>query len=146
MRKSDIGRTILVFATAFSVVLPSALAFASNPSKQIEASGEAAYVQGMTAGRARSLAGGVLGLLSVIIGLRAKVRRSSNSGTSRRLSITGIIMGIVSVILSIVHLAFNMGDFGTGGGKAGAIAGLLLGLIGGLLGALAFRKTPTQLK
>ena len=133
---------LFLFVLLIMVVSSDAGGATSNPSQRIEASDDSAYVKGITPARARSLAGGVLGLLSVVIGLRAKVRRPSNAGTSGYWSMTAIIMGIVSVILSVIHLALNTGDFGTGGGKAGAIVGLLLGLIGGMLGTLAFRKHP----
>ena len=96
------------------------------------------YVKGITAGRAKSLVGGVLGLISLIIGWRAKAR-VSNSNSAKPMAVTALVLGLLAIVLSIVHLANVTGGFGTGGGKAGAIVALVLGLIGGTLGGLTLR-------
>jgi hypothetical protein len=93
------------------------------------------YVKGITAGRAKSLVGGVLGLFSLVIGWRAKARVSNNN-SAKPLAITALVLGLVAIGLSIVHLANVTGGFGTGGGKAGAIVALVLALVGSMLGGL----------
>src|SRR5688500_17877286 len=62
------------------------------------------YVKRITAGRAKSLVGGVLGLISLIIGWRAKARVSNNH-SAKPLAITALVLGLVAIGLSIVHLA-----------------------------------------
>jgi len=98
------------------------------------------YVTGITAGRARSLVGVVLGLTSLIIGWRAKIRSAVGPG-GRKWNIAALVLGLVAIILSTVHLATVMGGFGTGGGKAGAIVALVLGLAGMVLGGLALFRS-----
>jgi hypothetical protein len=96
------------------------------------------YVKGITAGRAKSLIGGVLGLTSLIIGWRARARLRTNHN-ARSLAITALVLGLAAISLSIVHLANVAGGFGTGGGKAGAIVGLVLGLFATVLSWLTLR-------
>jgi hypothetical protein len=94
------------------------------------------YVRGLTPARAKSLVGGVLGLVSVIVGWRVKKR----PGPGRSLAVIAFLSGIAAIVLSIIHLANTNGGFGTGGGKAGAIVALLLGLVGTGLSGLAMRS------
>lgn len=101
--------------------------------------GASPYVAGLTAGRARSLVGGVVALISLIIGWRVKVRSAVSSG-SKSWPIAGLVLGLIAIALSVVHLANVTGGFGTGGGKAGAIVALVLGLIGTSLSGLALRR------
>jgi hypothetical protein len=90
---------------------------------------------GITPGRARSLVGAALGLISLILGWRAAGR----PGKGRSLAIAALVLGLICIILSIVHLVTTVGGLGTGGGKAGAIVALVLGLVGMILGGLALR-------
>jgi hypothetical protein len=93
--------------------------------------GTSRYVTGLTTGRAKSLVGLVVGLISLILGWQRKPRSGGlgvRSGRSR--SVIALVLGVIAVILSVIHLATTTGGFGTGGGKAGAILGLTLGLIG----------------
>lgn len=98
------------------------------------------YVTGITAGRARSLVGVVLGLVSVIVGWRAKARSADRGSSARKLTITTLVLGSGAIILSVIHLTTISGGFGTGGGKAGAIVSVVLGLIGMLLGRAAWLR------
>lgn len=91
-------------------------------------------VKGITPARARSLVGVVVGIVSIIIGVRGK-RRSNRS-----FSFFAIGMGSLAIILGIVHLSTVSGDFGTGGGKAGALGALILGTVGGFFGVLTLMK------
>jgi hypothetical protein len=94
------------------------------------------YVRGITPGRARSLAGGVLGLISVVAGAFA-VRKKGNRSTGK----LAAVLGSLAVILSIIHLAGSAGAvFGSGSGKAGAIVAMVLGLTGAILGLMRMRR------
>ena len=85
----------------------------------------------ITTGRARSLVGGVVGLISVVVGGLALAR------SGRSAAIGAVMLGLLGMILSIIHLATFTGGFGTGSGRAGAIIALVLSLIGISLGGLA---------
>lgn len=91
------------------------------------------YVSGITAARARSLVGGVVGILSLVISLRAKKNYKVNPGNGRLWLIVAVALGVTAMIFSIVHLTGTTGGFGTGGGKAGAIVAMVLGLMGTIL-------------
>lgn len=95
------------------------------------------YVSGITAARARSLVGGVVGILSLVISLRGKRIGKVNPGNGRSWLIGAVALGLTAMILSIVHLTGTTGGFGTGGGKAGAIVAMALGLIGTIMAMLA---------
>ena len=101
--------------------------------------GNHGYVKGITSARARSLVGTVIGLVSLVTGLRTKAQANKNPRNSGTWGAWALFFGVVAIILSIVHLAGNSGDFGTGGGKAGAIVALALGLAGAALGGY-YRK------
>lgn len=100
-------------------------------------------VTGITAGRARSLIGGVVALVSLIVGWRANKVRSGmtdRAGNKRTQAIVALSLAGVAITLSIMHLSTSAGAvFGSGSGKAGAIVALVLALIGGSLGGLSFR-------
>jgi Family of unknown function (DUF6223) len=98
------------------------------------------YVKGITPARARSLVGGVLGILSIIIGWRVRTSKAGNNKTAKPWILTGMILGLTAIIFSVVHLAVTPGGFGTGGGKAGAIATLGLGVAGSTLSGRALRS------
>jgi hypothetical protein len=97
--------------------------------------GKSTTVKGITAGRAKSLVPGVLGLISLVVGWRAKAR------SSRKGARVALVSGITAIILSIIHLATSAGAvFGSGSGKAGAIVALLLASAGVILSGLALRS------
>lgn len=98
------------------------------------------YVKGVTAGRAKSLVGVALGLISLIIGWRTRAHSAVNPGRGRMWAIAGLGLGLVAIVLSILRLANAVGGFGSGGGKAGAIVALMLGLIGATLSGLLLRS------
>lgn len=98
------------------------------------------YEKGITAGRAKSLLGGIIGLASLIIGLRAK-RSVKNYDRARSNAMVALVLGLAGIILSLIHLAATAGAvFGSGSGKAGAIVGIVLSSIGLLLGWLSLRQ------
>ena len=87
------------------------------------------YVKGITAGRAVALAEGVLGLMSLIIGWRAKARYI------KPMAKLALALGTIAIILSVIHLATAAGAvFGSGSGKAGSIVALVLAVTGSILG------------
>ncbi len=96
------------------------------------------YVRGMTPGRARSLAGGAVAVLSLIVGLRARRKSATNTSNWRSWAMASLALGVVAVVLSVLHLVNTTGGFGTGGGKAGAIIALLVAFIGVVLSTLVF--------
>lgn len=114
---------------------------------QSAADGTPQAVTGITAGRARSLVGAVIALVSLIMGWRAKVRSNAtnvsgagNSGNKRIQAIIALSLGGIAIILSVIHLSTSAGAvFGSGSGKAGAIVALVLALAGVALSALALR-------
>src|SRR6266498_2847507 len=85
----------------------------------------AAYVSGITTGRAKALVGVVAGLISLVIGWRAKARSAKDTGNVRTGAGVAVVLGLTGIILSIIHLATSVGAvFGSGSGKAGAIFAL----------------------
>jgi hypothetical protein len=93
----------------------------------------------ITPGRLFSIAAGLIGLISVVIGAIA-LSRSSRIGAGR-LGIIALVLGLIGVILAGLHLASTTGGFGTGKGRAGAIVAVVIGLIGMLLGGLALSRS-----
>ena len=119
MRNFILYSTIVFLTFFLSLTIEKAVAFSD------EKSDSSNYVTGITAGRARSLVGVVIGALSLIIGWRI-----SRKAQKRRIwFMVALIFGIIAIILSLTHLG-NTGGFGTGGGKAGAIVGLAFGILG----------------
>ena len=98
----------------------------------------------LTAGRARSLVGTVVSLISLVIGGLALARTAGRIGTGngRTGAIVALVLGlIIGIVLSVVHLGSSTGGFGTGSGRAGAIVALVLGLIGMNLGGFALARS-----
>ncbi len=103
--------------------------------------GDTAYVSGITPGRARSLIGGVVGLVCLVLGWRAKSRSKAANSIIRTTAVVALILGAIGILLSVVHLISTAGAvFGSGSGKAGAIVALLLSCVGMVLAALALRN------
>lgn len=108
------------------------------------ADGDSPAVKGITTGRARALAGAVVGLISLGIGWWAKIRSTRGTGNGRTCAIVALVLGLVGIILSVVHLSVTTGAvFGSGSGKAGAIVALVLALIGVTLGRMALHSRNT---
>ena len=96
-------------------------------------------VTGITAGRARSIVTAVAGLISLVIGWRAKTRSNAGTGSGRSGAIAALVLGAICVIASIIHLITATSAFGTGSGKAGAIVAFVLGMTGIIFSGLALR-------
>lgn len=96
----------------------------------------------ITSGRARALVGVVVGLTSLVIGIKSRSRSgnpiSNKSGQTK--AIVALLLGVIGIILSLVHLVNSTGGFGTGGGRAGAIVALVVSLIGLLLGGRSLAR------
>lgn len=123
-------------------LLTTEMLFAQSTSE-----GTSPAVRGITTGRAKAIIGGVVALLSLIIGWRAKAHSNStnlsnvgNNGNRRTQAIIALSLGGIAIILSLIHLSTSAGAvLGSGSGKAGAIVALVLALIGTALGGLALR-------
>jgi hypothetical protein len=100
------------------------------------------YVKGITLMRGRSLVGIGLGLLSVVIGWRARKRSSEGIGKGGRNGAKiALLMGGIALVLSVIHLNISAGAvFGSGSGRAGAIFALILSLVGIGLSGMVFRQ------
>lgn len=101
-------------------------------------------VTGITSGRARTLVIGVIGLVSLVIGWRAKALSARGTGRGRSWAIPALVLGGICVIFSAIHLITVTSGFGTGSGKAGAIVALVVGGTGMLLAGLALRPKSSQ--
>lgn len=101
-------------------------------------------VTGITSGRAKSLVGGVIALISLIVGWRANKARSGGTARSLNKRTQGTIalsLAGIAITLSLIHLSTSAGAvLGSGSGKAGAIVALVLALIGASLGGLSLRS------
>jgi len=90
-----------------------------------------AAVSGVTAGRAQSLLGLAMGLISVVVGARAGARRGRAT--------VALVAGLIGVVWSGVRLA-NSGPIGSGGGRLGAIVALAVALIGAVVAVRALAR------
>ena len=144
------GKTFMKKYVPFILSMCLIIGFSSLTALQVFSQsapdGTSPAVTGITAGRARSLAGGVIALISLIIGWRANsINRSSpgnngNNTNKRTQAIIALSLGGIAIILSLVHLSTSAGAvLGSGSGKAGAFVALVLALIGMALGGLALR-------
>lgn len=143
--KNSISQLIVIWVTIAFSVLALQNAFAQADHENSEATSDNSdvkptYVTGLTSARAQSLVGGVVGLISLVIGWRVKNRQSVRTGSGRSWAVMALALGAIAIILSLVHLASITGGFGTGGGKAGAIVSLTLGLIGTVVNSLVLRR------
>lgn len=94
----------------------------------------------ITIGRLTSIAIGVLGLGSLVIGSQALTRLSRIKG------LAALIIGLTVVLLGLLHVSLSTGGFGTGSGKLGAIVAMLIGLTGAVLGGLALMRLRRMVK
>lgn len=134
--------------TAFSFLMPGKLFSQTSPdtiktetADHVTTMDDAGstYVKGITSGRARALVGGVIGLTSLIIGWRSRMRPSQ---TGAKLAMA---LGLIAIVLSVVHLSTVAGAvFGSGSGKAGAIVALPLAITGAILGQRTLRSRNTN--
>jgi hypothetical protein len=99
-----------------------------------------AYVSGLTSARARSVVGGVIGLVSLVIGWRSRLRQKAGHVRSRIWPKVGLALAGITIVLSVIHLGNNKGEFGSGGGKAGAIVAFVFGIVGVTLNGLVLRS------
>ena len=89
----------------------------------------AADVYGLTAGRAWSLVGAVLGLAGVGFGVFA-----------RRRGVVAVACGVAGASIGLVVVVMAKGGPGTGYGIVGGYLSLVVGVIAVVLGALARRR------
>ena len=122
-----------------------AVGFTFFPSGKALSQANSTYVKGMTTGRARALVGVAVGLISLGVGWRAKVRRNKGTGNARTGAVLALALGFIGIVLSVVHLSITAGAvFGSGSGKAGAIFAFVPNLIGIVLGGLVLRTRSAK--
>lgn len=126
--------TLTLVNILFCLIAPAAVFAAGDP-----------VVYGMTPGRASSLIGAAMGLISIVSGGLA-LRSSARVLFKKRGAILALAGGLVCIVLSIVHLARVTGGFGTGSGKLGAIVAIVLGVTGTALGGIAMARYRRQLR
>jgi hypothetical protein len=129
----------VIVLISFLLLIPDR-SFSQADQKSETGTTDTPYAKGLTQGRAKSLVGVVVGLASLVIGLRSRRRSATATNRARSWPVTGLGLGIIALILSIVHLISTVGGFGTGGGKAGAIVAFVLGLGGAVLSGVALRQ------
>lgn len=100
----------------------------------------------ITTGRLTSIAIGILGLISLVIGRQALARSNTPMRPRRPKAIATLIIGLTVVVLSVLHLSLSTGGFGTGSGKLGSIVAMLIGLTGSGLGCLALVRSRRMVK
>lgn len=100
----------------------------------------------ITAGRLTSIAIGMLGLISLVIGRQALARSTASMRPRRPKAIATLVIGLTVVVLSLLQLSLSSGDIGTGSGKLGAIVSMLVGLIGSALGCMALVRSQRMVK
>jgi hypothetical protein len=148
MKRNNRIRTALV--AAFFVCVVSGASYAQSPESSCSLTGPSSSIGFYTAslafdvkpaageitsGRARSLVGAVVGLISLVVGGLALARSAGRAG-----AIMALVLGLLGIILSVVHLSTFTGGFGTGSGRAGAIVALVLSLIGTSLGGISLSR------
>jgi hypothetical protein len=99
------------------------------------------FLQIITVWRLASIVNGILGLISIVIGRQALAHSTGPIGSRRPKAIAALVVGLICVSLSILHLLFSSGGFGTGSGKLGAIVAMVVGLTGTSLGAVALARS-----
>jgi hypothetical protein len=82
-------------------------------------------------GRAQSLLGLAVGLISVVFGALAGARRGRAT--------VALVAGLIGVVWSGVRVASG-GPIGSGGGRLGAIVALAVALIGTVVGGRALAR------
>jgi hypothetical protein len=126
-----------LFATVktFSQTLDTANKTTTTETKKSVLFNEGGYVRGVTPARVIGLAELLLGILSIVLAVRAK-KRSSIAGTK-----TALTLGLLAIACSIVHFVTTAGAvFGSGSGKAGAILAIVLSLVGIIRSGLVLRR------
>lgn len=92
---------------------------------------------GLTAGRFWSLVGVAVGLVGVVIGVRALIHRPG-----RRSAITAVAAGSVGLVIGGLVVIAAEGGPGTGYGIVGGFLALFVGLMAAALGAVALKRSP----
>ncbi|MDF2188347.1 DUF6223 family protein [Paraflavitalea sp. CAU 1676] len=99
-------------------------------------------VTGLTSARVKSLVGVAVAITSLILSIRARPGAgdpASQKPRQNKLRLA-LLLGMAGILLSLLHLFYNRGDFGTGGGRAGAIVALVIALVATLLSAISLAR------
>lgn len=99
-------------------------------------------VTGLTSARVKSLVGVAVAVSSLIIAIRSRSRTIDPAKEEYRQNKLrlALLLGIAGIFLSLLHLFYNRGDFGTGGGRAGAIVALVIALVATLLSGISLAR------
>ncbi|MGC7101720.1 DUF6223 family protein [Amycolatopsis lurida] len=100
----------------------------------------AADVYALSAGRIGAFAGGLLGLLGVIIGGFALAR------AWRRGAVIAVAAGITGMAVGGLVVLTAEGGVGTGNGLGGGVVALVVGLLGAALGGVALTRSPGRVR
>jgi hypothetical protein len=96
----------------------------------------AASVYTMSPGRLGAVVAGLVGLLGVVVGVRA-LTRSGHTDHGRGGSIVAVVAGLIGTALGGLVVATADGGLGTGNGLGGGVVALVVWLIGMAVGGLA---------
>lgn len=88
----------------------------------------------LSAGRLGALIAAVIGLIGIVMGARALVRKARGSAR------VALALGPISGVIGALVVATAGGGLGTGHGLGGGVVAMVLGLIGTALGALALAR------
>jgi hypothetical protein len=108
-----------------SILVALAVGLAAAPTAQ-------AGVIGTGGGRTGAVVAGLIALVGVVAGVRARFRSGG-----RDAAIVALVTGLLGAALAVLHLATSSGGIGTGNGRAGAIVAVALGVGAMALGWMA---------
>jgi hypothetical protein len=95
----------------------------------------------LTAGRAWSLVGALLGLAGVVAGGLALARPAGRLGTGGRGAAAALAAGLAGAVVGGLVVAAAEGGPGTGYGIVGGFLSLVVGLVAAALGGLALARS-----
>lgn len=132
-----------LFAAAAPAALVGAFGLAAPAAAHVSAQPVAADVLAISSGRLGASAGGMLGLLGLVVGGLALARPASRVGTgSGRLgAVVSLVAGLIAMALGGLVVATSDSGIGTGNGRAGAYVALVVGLIAMVVGVLALLRS-----
>jgi hypothetical protein len=96
----------------------------------------AASVYAMSPGRLGAVVAALVGLIGVVIGVRA-LARSRRTGDGPGGGIVALVAGLIGMVLGGLVVATADGGLGTGNGLGGGVVALVVGLTSMVLGGLA---------
>jgi len=130
----------LLAAAAAALLGAVVLATPAAAHVSVEAANVTVYT--VTAARVWATAAALLGLIGIVIGVRARARSSRRIGNSgRRGAVAALVLGLTAVVVGALNLAVADGGPGTGNGVIGGAAAVVLGLVAAVLGGLVVARS-----